>query len=80
MLENILETLDLSLIHIFCDEYEPFLPGHYYRGREGKMHRWYTRDWMDYAAVKDNYPPAAERNAAPASIGRTAYSLSLIHI
>ena len=57
-----------------CDEYEPFLPGHYYRGREGKMHRWYTRDWMDYAAVKDNYTPAAERNAAPASIGRTAYS------
>ena len=53
--------------------YEPFLPGHYYRGREGKMHRWYTRDWMDYAAVKDNYTPAAERNAAPASIGRTAY-------
>ena len=49
-------------------------PGHYYRGREGKMHRWYTRDWMDYAAVKDNYTPAAERNAAPASIGRTAYS------
>lgn len=38
------------------------------------MHRWYTRDWMDYAAVKDNYTPAAERNAAPASIGRTAYS------
>ena len=37
------------------------------------MHRWYTRDWMDYAAVKDNYTPAAERNAAPASIGRTAY-------
>ena len=32
------------------------------------MHRWYTRDWMDYAAVKDNYTPAAERNAAPASI------------
>ena len=26
---------------------------------------------MDYAAVKDNYTPAAERNAAPASIGRT---------
>ena len=65
---------ELKALEGFCDEYEPFLPGHYYRGREGKMHRWYTRDWMDYAAVKDNYTPAAERNAAPASIGRTAYS------
>ena len=65
---------ELKAFEGFCDEYEPFLPGHYYRGREGKMHRWYTRDWMDYAAVKDNYTPAAERNAAPASIGRTAYS------
>ena len=64
---------ELKALEGFCDEYEPFLPGHYYRGREGKMHRWYTRDWMDYAAVKDNYTPAAERNAAPASIGRTAY-------
>lgn len=65
---------ELKALEGFCDEYEPFLPGHYYRGREGKMHRWYTRDWMDYAAVKDNYTPAAERNAALASIERTAYS------
>ena len=65
---------ELKALEVFGDEYEPFLPGHYYRGSEGKMHRWYTRDWMDYAAVKDNYTPAAERNAAPASIGRTAYS------
>ena len=65
---------ELKALEGFSDEYEPFLPGHYYRGREGKMHRWYTRDWMDYAAVKDNYTPAAERNAAPASLGRTAYS------
>ncbi|WP_290377897.1 asparagine synthase B [uncultured Bacteroides sp.] len=64
---------ELKALEGFCDEYEPFLPGHYYRGCEGKMHRWYTRDWMDYTSVKDNYTPAAERNAAPASIGRTAY-------
>ena len=38
----------------FCDEYEPFLPGHYLYSREGVMRRWYTRDWMDYEAVKDN--------------------------
>ena len=39
---------ELKALEGFCDEYEPFLPGHYYRGREGKMHRWYTRDWMQY--------------------------------
>ncbi|MDO5420938.1 MAG: asparagine synthase B [Bacteroides sp.] len=46
---------ELKALEGFCDEYEPFLPGHYYWGREGKMHRWYTRDWMQYSAVKDNY-------------------------
>ncbi len=46
---------ELKALEGFCDEYEPFLPGHYYWGREGKMHRWYTRDWMQYCAVKDNY-------------------------
>ncbi len=45
---------ELKALEGFCDEYEPFLPGHYYWSKEGKMHRWYTRDWMDYAAVKDN--------------------------
>lgn len=38
----------------FCETYEPFLPGHYYLGSEGKMVRWYKRDWMNYDAVKDN--------------------------
>ena len=37
-----------------CDRYEVFLPGHYYSSREGKMKRYYTRDWMDYDNVKDN--------------------------
>ena len=37
-----------------CDRYEVFLPGHYYSSREGKMTRYYKRDWMEYEAVKDN--------------------------
>ena len=45
---------ELKALEGFCDEYEPFLPGHYYLGSEGKMVRWYKRDWMDYDAVKDN--------------------------
>lgn len=45
---------ELKALEGFCDEYEPFLPGHYYLGSEGKMVRWYKRDWMEYDAVKDN--------------------------
>ena len=45
---------ELKALEGFCDEYEPFLPGHYLYSREGVMRRWYTRDWMEYDAVKDN--------------------------
>ena len=45
---------ELKALEGFCETYEPFLPGHYYLGSEGKMVRWYKRDWMDYDAVKDN--------------------------
>ena len=45
---------ELKALEGFCDEYEPFLPGHYLYSREGVIRRWYTRDWMDYEAVKDN--------------------------
>ena len=45
---------ELKALEGFCDEYEPFLPGHYLYNREGVMRRWYTRDWMEYDAVKDN--------------------------
>ena len=45
---------ELKALEGFCDEYEPFLPGHYYWGKEGRMTRWYTRDWFRYDAVKDN--------------------------
>ncbi|NDV83597.1 asparagine synthase B [Bacteroides sp. 51] len=36
---------ELKALEVFCSEYEPFLPGHYYHSREGKMNRWYKRDW-----------------------------------
>lgn len=45
---------ELKALEGNCDRYEVFLPGHYYRSREGKMTRYYTRDWMDYDNVKDN--------------------------
>jgi asparagine synthase (glutamine-hydrolysing) len=45
---------ELKALEGFCDEYEPFLPGHYFWSVEGKMKRWYTRDWTEYDAVKDS--------------------------
>ena len=45
---------ELKALEGFCDEYEPFLPGHYFYSKEGKMKQWYTRDWTDYEAVKIN--------------------------
>ena len=45
---------ELKALEGFCNEYEPFLPGHYFYSKEGKMKQWYTRDWTDYEAVKDN--------------------------
>lgn len=45
---------ELKALEGFCERYEPFLPGHYYSSKTGKMTRWYTRDWMNYDAVKDN--------------------------
>lgn len=45
---------ELKALEGFCDNYEPFLPGHYYYSKEGVMKRWYTRDWMEYDAVKNN--------------------------
>ena len=45
---------ELKALEGQCDRYEPFLPGHYYWSREPGMKRYYTRDWFDYEAVKDN--------------------------
>ena len=51
---------ELKALEGFCDSYEPFLPGHYYDSRDRQLKRWYTRDWMDYDAVKDN-PASVEQ-------------------
>ena len=52
---------ELKALEGFCDEYEPFLPGHYFYGSmkvcqqrradgvslKPVMRRWYTREWME---------------------------------
>lgn len=54
---------ELKALEGFCDEYEPFLPGHCYRGSEGKMTRWYRRDWTDYEAVAGEQEHGAQVKA-----------------
>ena len=65
---------ELKALEGLCDEYEPFLPGHYYWSREGEMRRWYRRDWTDYDAVRDRYAslPADEAWQAQVADVRTA--------
>jgi asparagine synthase (glutamine-hydrolysing) len=66
---------ELKALEGMCDEYEPFLPGHYYWSREGKMKRWYTRDWFEYDAVKDNTTDAqALHDALEAAVQRQLMS------
>ena len=45
---------ELKALEGQCERYEPCLPGHYYLGSEGKMVRWYHREWFEYEAAKDN--------------------------
>ncbi len=66
---------ELKALEGFCDEYEPFLPGHYLYSREGKMHRWYKRDWMDYSAVEQGEARAADvRRSLEAAVERQLMS------
>ncbi len=51
---------ELKALEGFCEQYEPFLPGHYaygsskFKDSKFKMERYYKRDWMEYDAVKNN--------------------------
>lgn len=66
---------ELKALEGFCDEYEPFLPGHYYRGSEGKMVKWYKRDWESYDNVKNNGASVNDvHNALEAAVKRQLMS------
>lgn len=67
---------ELKALESYCDRYEPFLPGHYYWSREGKMKPWYRREWTSYDNVKDNYTPAAT-NATHVDKGVDAYKVQV---
>ena len=45
---------ELKALEGKCNKIEVFPPGHYLYSKEGKLKKWYKRDWEDYEAVKDN--------------------------
>lgn len=45
---------ELKALEGVCTKMELFPPGHYLDSRDGKLVKWYHRDWMDYENVKNN--------------------------
>lgn len=45
---------ELKALEGVCTKIELFPPGHYLSSIDGKLVRWYKRDWEDFDAVKNN--------------------------
>ena len=52
---NFYVASELKALEGTCNRIEEFLPGHCLYSREGKMRKWYSRDWTDFSNVKDNH-------------------------
>jgi asparagine synthase (glutamine-hydrolysing) len=72
---NFYVASELKALEGVCKRIEEFLPGHYLYSREGVMKKWYSRDWMDYEAVKNNSTSITDlRRALEASVHRQLMS------
>jgi asparagine synthase (glutamine-hydrolysing) len=66
---------ELKALEGVCTEYQEFLPGHYYSSKDGKLTKWYKRDWTEYDAVKDNVSDIDDlRDALEAAVKRQLMS------
>jgi len=66
---------ELKALEGVCTKIELFPPGHYLHSKDGELKQWYTRDWMDYQAVKDNETSISElREALDAAVHRQLMS------
>ncbi len=45
---------ELKALEGVCTKIELFPPGHYLSSKDGKLVKWYKREWTDYDEVKDN--------------------------
>lgn len=66
---------ELKALEGFCNKIEVFPPGHFLSSKDGKLTRWYQRDWMDFKAVKENQTSIDElREALEAAVHRQLMS------
>jgi len=66
---------ELKALEGVCSRIELFPPGHYLSSEEEAPVRWYSRDWMEFDAVKDNETSIEElHDALAASVKRQLMS------
>jgi asparagine synthase (glutamine-hydrolysing) len=62
---------ELKSLEGYCTKIEEFLPGQYYYSENEAPTKWYTRDWEDFDAVKNNESSIDElRDALEAAVLR----------
>jgi asparagine synthase (glutamine-hydrolysing) len=66
---------ELKALEGTCAKIELFPPGHYLQSSDGELKQWYSRDWMEYDAVKDNETSIQEiKEALEAAVHRQLMS------
>ncbi len=66
---------ELKALEGVCTKIELFPPGHYLSSKDGELKQWYSRDWMEYDAVKENETSIQEiKEALEAAVHRQLMS------
>lgn len=66
---------ELKALEGTCTKIELFPPGHYLHSSDGELKKWYSRDWMEYDAVKENETSIQEiKEALEAAVRRQLMS------
>ncbi len=66
---------ELKALEGICNKIEVFPPGHFLSSEDGKLTKWYERDWMEYEAVKENKTSIDQlRDALEAAVHRQLMS------
>ncbi len=66
---------ELKALEGTCTKIELFPPGYYLHSKDGELKKWYSRDWMEYDAVKENETSIQEvKEALEAAVHRQLMS------
>ncbi|SHJ50270.1 asparagine synthase (glutamine-hydrolysing) [Arenibacter nanhaiticus] len=66
---------ELKALEGTCTKIQLFPPGHYLESKDGEFKKWYSRDWMEYDAVKENETSIREiKEALEAAVHRQLMS------